>query len=179
MCIDYSRTNREYQFESNRSNKKNWRFLLNNSSLALELLTNISAQPESLLHSKEQTNEVIGLNSSWMQIKQNSSVFCPFFKGGGISTLSNKSLKWVDQFRYLGSNILSTESDVNMPIEKAWTAIDGRCPWCNRYRRRKWTRRHEFKSWTRLTAFHIALIPLGKVWIQLFSPQLWVNSRTD
>ena len=37
------------------------------------------------------------------------------------------------------------------------------CPWCNGYCRRKWTRRHEFKSWTRLVAFHIALIPLGKV----------------
>ena len=37
------------------------------------------------------------------------------------------------------------------------------CPWGNGYRRRKWTRRHEFKSWTRLIAFHIALIPLGKV----------------
>ena len=54
-----------------------------------------------------------------------------------------------------------------------------RCPWCNGYRHRKWTRRHEFKSWTRLIAFHIALIPLGKVWIQLFSLQLWVNSRAD
>ena len=41
-----------------------------------------------------------------------------------------------------------------------------RCTWCNGYRRRKWTRRYEFKSWTRLIAFHIALIPLGKVWIQ-------------
>ena len=48
-----------------------------------------------------------------------------------------------------------------------------RCPWCNVYRR------HEFKSPTRLVAFHIALIPLGKVWIQLFSPQLWINSRVD
>ena len=54
-----------------------------------------------------------------------------------------------------------------------------RCPWCNGYRRRKWIRWHEFKSWTRLIAFHIALIPLGKVWIQLFSLQLWVNSRAD
>ena len=54
-----------------------------------------------------------------------------------------------------------------------------RCPWCNGYRRRKWTRRHEFKSWTRLVAFHIALIPLGKVWIQLFFLQLWVNCMTD
>ena len=52
-------------------------------------------------------------------------------------------------------------------------------PECSRYRRRKWTRRHEFKSWTRVIAFHIALIPLGKVWIQLFSLQLWVNSRID
>ena len=45
-----------------------------------------------------------------------------------------------------------------------------RCLWCNGYYRRKWTRRHEFKSWTRLIAYHIALIPLGKVWIQLFLP---------
>ena len=31
-----------------------------------------------------------------------------------------------------------------------------------------------------LIAFHIALIPSGKVWIQLFSLQLWwVNSRAD
>ena len=53
------------------------------------------------------------------------------------------------------------------------------CPWCNGYRRRKWTWWYEFKSWTRLITFHIALIPLGKVWIQLFSFQLWVNSRAD
>ena len=54
-----------------------------------------------------------------------------------------------------------------------------RCLWCNGYRHSKWTRWHEFNSWIRLIAFHIALIPLGKVWIQLFSLQLWVNSRTD
>ena len=54
-----------------------------------------------------------------------------------------------------------------------------RCPWCSRYRRRKWTWRHEFKFWTTLIAFYIALIPLGKVWIQLFSLQLWVNCRAD
>ena len=41
------------------------------------------------------------------------------------------------------------------------------------------TRRHEFKSWTRLIAFHVALISLGKVWIQWLSLQLWVNSRAD
>ncbi len=59
------------------------------------------------------------------------------------------------------------------------TLYKWRCPWCNGYRRRNWTRRHEFKSWTSLITFHIALIPLEKVWIQLFSLQLWVNSRAD
>ena len=54
-----------------------------------------------------------------------------------------------------------------------------RCPWCNGYHCRKWTWWHEFKSWMRMIAFHIALILLGKVWIQLFSLQLWVNSRAD
>ena len=54
-----------------------------------------------------------------------------------------------------------------------------RCLWCNGYRRRKWTRWHEYKPWTRPIEFHIALIPLGKVWIQIFSLQLWVNSRAD
>ena len=49
----------------------------------------------------------------------------------------------------------------------------------NGYRHRIWTRRYEFNSWTWLIAFHIALIPLGKVWIQLLSLQLWVNSRVD
>ena len=48
-------------------------------------------------------------------------------------------------------------------------------PSCNGYRRWKWTRRHEFKSWMSLIAFHKALRPLGKVWILLFSLQLWVN----
>ena len=37
----------------------------------------------------------------------------------------------------------------------------------------------EFKTWTKLFAFHIGVIPLGKVGIQLFSPQLWVNSRIE
>ena len=57
--------------------------------------------------------------------------------------------------------------------------ITRRCPWCNGYRRRKWTRRYEFKFCLRLVAFHIALIPLGKVWIQIFSLKLWVNSWAD
>ena len=65
-------------------------------------------------------------------------------------------------------------------IYKGWYAIKPNQPtiinikssWCNGYRRRKWTQRHEFKSWPRLIAFLIALMPLGKVWIQLFYLQL-------
>ena len=37
-------------------------------------------------------------------------------------TLSHKALQLVDQFVYLGSNISSTESDVNIHMEKAETA---------------------------------------------------------
>ncbi len=48
-------------------------------------------------------------------------------------------------------------------FHKRCSGIILKIPWCNGYRRRKWTRRHEFKFWTRLIAFHIALIPLGKV----------------
>ena len=45
--------------------------------------------------------------------------------------------------------------------------------WSNSYCCRKWTRQPEFKSWVSL--FHIALIPLWKVWIQWFSLQLWIK----
>ena len=38
--------------------------------------------------------------------------------------LNSKALKLVDQFIYLGSNIPSTESNVNISIGKVWTAID-------------------------------------------------------
>ena len=71
------------------------------------------------------------------------------------------------------------EKYINPVIPLLLRSFFRRCPWCNCYHCRKWTRQLEFKAWTRLIAFHIALIPLGKVWIQFFSLQLWVNSRTD
>ena len=81
------------------------------------------------------------------------------------------------EFERLATGEITTEDEL---IMLRWIeGMPGRCQWCNGYRRRKWTRRHEFKSWTRLIALHIALMPLGKVWIQLFSLQLWVNSRAD
>ena len=48
----------------------------------------------------------------------NAKFIC-FKQEGAISTLSVKPLKLVDLFTYLGSNISSTESDVNIHIGKA------------------------------------------------------------
>ena len=44
--------------------------------------------------------------------------FMYFKQDGDISTLNGKPLKLVDQFTYLGSNITSTESDVNILVGK-------------------------------------------------------------
>ena len=53
----------------------------------------------------------------------NSNETC-FNQDGAISSLNGMSLKLVDHFIYLGSNISSTESNVNIRVEKAWIAID-------------------------------------------------------
>ena len=38
--------------------------------------------------------------------------------------LNGKPMKIIDQFIYVGSNISSTESDVDIHIGKAWTTIN-------------------------------------------------------
>ena len=43
---------------------------------------------------------------------------------GAISPLNGKHLKLVNLFIYSGSNITSTEIDVNLRIWKAYTVID-------------------------------------------------------
>ena len=43
---------------------------------------------------------------------------------GDISTLDGASLKLVDKFAYLGSNVSSTEKDIDTRLTKAWIAID-------------------------------------------------------
>ena len=49
------------------------------------------------------------------------------------------------------------------------------CLWCNDYYHMRWTWLPKFKSWMSLFAFHIAIISLGKAWIQLFFLQLWIK----
>ena len=84
----------------------------------LVLYANIPAQPKFLLHSLEQTARGIGLymnadKTEFMHLNQDSA----------ISSLNSKPMKLVDQFVYLGSNISSTEIDVNIHLSKTWTAI--------------------------------------------------------
>ena len=54
-----------------------------------------------------------------------------------------------------------------------------RCSWFNSYCCWKWVRWPEFKNWMMVFAFYIAQIHLGKVWMQLFFLQRWINSGTD
>ena len=122
--------------------------------------------------------------------------------GRGLASIEDSvdaSIQWLKDYieKYEGELITAIRNNTDNMIDNRMTItrkrkleekqfygnfkllINNICPWCNSYRRRKWTRWHEFKSWMRPIAFHKALIPLGKVWIQLFSLQLWVNSRAD
>ena len=63
----------------------------------------------------------------WYAIKSkqpttNENKFMYFRQERIISTFSFNPLKMVDQFTYIGSNTLSTESDVNINPGKGWTA---------------------------------------------------------
>ena len=59
------------------------------------------------------SNQQEALASTWTQMKQ-SPIF--FKQNEAISILNGKLLKLVHQFIYLGSNISSTKSDVNIHI---------------------------------------------------------------
>ena len=85
----------------------------------LALLENTSSQAESLLHSLEQAAGDIGF-----YMNSDKTEFMCFNQDVTISSLNSKPLKLVDLLIYLGSNILSTESDVSKYICKAWTAFD-------------------------------------------------------
>ena len=45
-------------------------------------------------------------------------------QNGAIFSLNDKPLKLLDQFVQFSSNISSTESNVNIHIDKVWIAID-------------------------------------------------------
>ena len=83
------------------------------------LLANAPAQAKTLLHSLEWAAAGIGLH-----VNAHKMEYMRFNQRGDISTLNGSSLKLVDKFTYLGSSVSSTETDINMWVAKAWTAIN-------------------------------------------------------
>ena len=72
------------------------------------------------LHSTEPAAESIDFNLNIIKTE-----FMCFKQEVTICTFRGKPLKLVDQFIYLGSNILSTDIYVNIHPLKVWTVIEG------------------------------------------------------
>ena len=82
-------------------------------------LANASAQAETLLLSLERAAAGIGIH-----VNAHKTEYMCFHQTGDISTLNGSSLKLVDKFTYQGSNVSSTETDIDTRLAKAWTAIN-------------------------------------------------------
>ena len=85
----------------------------------LVLPANTPAQAKSLLLNLEKAARGIVLYTN----SEESECMC-INQDDSKSSLNVKLLKLIDQFIYLGSNISSTERNINICIVKAWTAIN-------------------------------------------------------
>ena len=85
----------------------------------IALHANTPTHAESLLPSLERAAGGIGL-----YVNVDNMEYMCFNQEGNISTLNSGSLKFEDKFMFLSSSITSTESDINMWLPKAWTAIN-------------------------------------------------------
>ena len=82
-------------------------------------LANTPNQAETLLLSLERAAAGIGLHVNALKTE-----YMCYNQTGDISTLDGTSLKLVDKFTYQGSNVSSTEKDIDMRLTKAWTSIN-------------------------------------------------------
>ena len=73
--------------------------------------TNTPVPTEFLMHSLGQIAEINGF-----PLNANKTGFTRLEQEGNVFTSSSKPLKLEDKFTYLGSKILSTESDVNIRL---------------------------------------------------------------
>ena len=80
---------------------------------------NAPAQAETLLHCLERAAAGIGLH-----VNAHKTEYMCFNQTGDIITLNGSSLKLVDKFTYQGSNALTTGTDIDTWLTKAWTAIN-------------------------------------------------------
>ena len=85
----------------------------------IALLTNTPAHAETQLHSLERVAAGTGLD-----VNADKTEYICHNQRGNISTLNSSSLKLVDKFPNLGSNVSSTETDINTRLAKTYTAID-------------------------------------------------------
>ena len=85
----------------------------------IALIVNTSAPGKTMLNSLERVAGGIGSH-----VNADKTEYMCFNQRGHISTLKGGPLKLVDKFIYLGSSASSTETDINMRLAKAWTAID-------------------------------------------------------
>ena len=83
------------------------------------ILASAPAQVETLLHSLERAATGIGHH-----VNAYKTEYMCFNQTGDISTLKGSSLKLVDKFTYLGSNVSSTKTDIDTRLRKAWAAIN-------------------------------------------------------
>ena len=85
----------------------------------IAILANTPNQAETLLHSLERAAAGIGL-----RVDAHKTEYMCFNQTGDIFTPEGTSLKLVDKFTYQGSNVSSTEKDIDTRLTKAWAAID-------------------------------------------------------
>ena len=77
-------------------------------------------EAETLLHALEEASAEIGL-----YVNAKKTEYMCFNQEGSMKARNGTILKQLEDFTYLGSNIASTEKDVNIRIAKAWGALDG------------------------------------------------------
>ena len=85
----------------------------------IAILANTPKQAETLLHRLKRA--VAGIS---LHVNAHKTDYIFYNQTGDIYTLDGTSLKLVNKFTYLGSNISSTEKEIDTRLTKVWTAID-------------------------------------------------------
>ena len=129
ICLDYVlRTSidkiRENGFElTKKRSRKDPAKIITDADYAddIAILANTPNQAETLLHSLKRAAAGIGLH-----VNAHKTEYMCYNHTGDISALDGTSLKLVDKFTYLGSNVSSTEKNIDTRLTKTWAAIDRR-----------------------------------------------------
>ena len=88
----------------------------------IAVTTNTMKDANTLLHQIEETADDIGLEinsdkTEYMRLNPNSD-------NGNMKSKNGNIIKQVENFKYLGSVIGSTEKDIEIRIAKAWSALN-------------------------------------------------------